>query len=157
MTTKSAGRGSSLPRPRIGKRDLERVTLALGRLARLRRQQTDAALPFSHISLLFSITDSPNQPPTVSELAATERVAVPTLVRALNQLQALGLVERSSESGDRRVRSVRITQAGLDEQRAQLRSSELWVAERISRLPAEDVALILAALPAMERLSELSG
>jgi DNA-binding MarR family transcriptional regulator len=49
---------------------------------------------------------------TMSELAVTLRVRTPTASKAVTRLAALGLVERQSDSGDRRAVRVRLTRKG---------------------------------------------
>jgi DNA-binding MarR family transcriptional regulator len=76
---------------------------------------------------------------TVSEVARSAQVAVPTATRALRALERRGFVDRRRDDGeDRRLVSVALTRSGhavLDEKRAWVRERQREIFEGLS--PAE--------------------
>lgn len=94
-------------------------------------------------------------PQRLCDLYAPEGVTQPAMTQLVTRLEKEGLAARGSDPGDGRVVVVSITEAGraLVQRRRDAQSRGL--AERLARLPEADRAAILAALPAMERLSDL--
>jgi DNA-binding MarR family transcriptional regulator len=102
-------------------------------------------------SVLATLRDT--GPRRVTDLAATESVAQPTMTTLVVRLERDGLVERGSDAADGRAVLVRITAEGL----ATLRRSSAARAEvlgaRLATLDAADREAIAAALPAFDRLA----
>jgi len=108
--------------------DQERFGLHLGLVARLWRAEIDRRLA------AFGLTQSRwltvlhlsrlAEAATQRELAEAVGVRGPTLVRTLDRLEAEGLIERRTEAGDRRTKSVH------------LRTGAVPVLERIERTAA---------------------
>jgi DNA-binding MarR family transcriptional regulator len=136
----------------ISHADLTRLRMTLGRLGRVLRQQTDDGLSYALISLLLSIARS--QPVTAGDLAASEGVTPPSVTRSLNRLLELGYVTREPDPADRRASLISLTDAGMKERAHLLRTREIWLTQHLTRLTAEDVEHLLAALPALERLCD---
>jgi DNA-binding MarR family transcriptional regulator len=136
----------------VSDKDLQRLRMVLGRLGRVLRQQTDDDLPYALISLLFAIAR--NEPVTASDLAASERVTKPAITRSLNRLTELELISREQHPHDGRASVIRLTAAGNAERRRILRSRDVWLSEHLSRLSADEIALLLAAMPALDRLCD---
>ena len=92
-------------------------------------------------------------PRRLTELATAEGVTQPAMTQLAQRLERDGLAERTTDPADGRVVLVRVTQAGRDllARRRAVRASHL--SALLSRLPADDQALIAAALPALERLA----
>jgi DNA-binding MarR family transcriptional regulator len=63
-------------------------------------------------------------------------------------------VTRDPNPEDRRAAVIRLTEKGDREREAILNDREVWLARHLSRLSEEDVQIIVAALPALERLVE---
>lgn len=131
---------------------LVRVRSALGQLSRSRRQENEFPLTFALRSVLFTIGERGDLPPTVSELAETERVTTPAISRSISRLESLGLVERVGDESDQRLSRVRVTDQGLDVQREILRTGDTWFTHRIDRLDNVEIAKLAAALPVLEKL-----
>ena len=92
----------------------------------------------------------------VSELARSEGVTQPAMTGLVNRLETEGRVRRSADPTDARAILVEITDAGrafVDARRAE-RIAVL--SGRVEQLSAADRAAILAALPALDRLSHLA-
>jgi DNA-binding MarR family transcriptional regulator len=94
-------------------------------------------------------------PQRLCDLYAPEGVTQPAMTQLVTRLEKEGLAERGSDPADGRVVVVSITEAGraLVQRRRDAHSEAL--ADRLQRLSAADRAAIVAALPAMERLSDL--
>src|SRR2546428_12607657 len=86
------------------------LRLAVTRLARLMRQQTDTGLSPTLLAALATIESC--GPLTLGELAGREQVAPPTSTKAAGGLEDQGLVARTVAPGDRRGGRVGITPAG---------------------------------------------
>jgi DNA-binding MarR family transcriptional regulator len=90
----------------------------------------------------------------LSELARAESLNPTMLSRVIADLVESGLLERSSDHGDRRAAWVRVTESGttLAEQMRRERTDALN--EALEGLPGEERRLIERALPALEGLAE---
>jgi DNA-binding MarR family transcriptional regulator len=94
-------------------------------------------------------------PQRLCDLYAPEGVTQPAMTQLVTRLEKEGLAARGSDPGDGRVVVVSITEAGRALVRRRRDAHSRALAERLARLPETDRAAILAALPAMERLSDL--
>src|SRR6478735_11070728 len=144
-------RGSVVPADVVGSADdLDRLRVALLRLSRRIRANSVGELTPSQFSMFVSVVKF--GPCTISHLAELEHVKAPSASKIVAALEGLGLVERREDPEDRRCSVIVATRAGhdyFDEVRVAGRS---WLASRVSMLDADDVGLIDAALPALERL-----
>jgi DNA-binding MarR family transcriptional regulator len=136
----------------IAREDLTRLRMALGRLGRVLRQQTDDGLSYALISLLLNIAR--NQPVTAGDLAIGEGVSPPAVTRSLNRLTELNLVTRQPDPDDRRASLITLTPEGKRERERLLETRERWLSEHLLRLSTEEIQMLLAALPALERLCD---
>lgn len=91
---------------------------------------------------------------TASELAARERVRLPSMTAIVNQMEADGLVTRAPDPRDRRCLQITLTPAGVEVARAAQAARSAWFAARLDQLPRAEVAAISQALPALEHLLE---
>jgi DNA-binding MarR family transcriptional regulator len=96
-------------------------------------------------------------PHRLTELASVEGVSQPAMTQLISRLQEAGLVERVTDSDDRRVVQVHVTAAGRSELefRRSIRTERL--AELLTRLDPAHHAALSAAIPAIDALSELVG
>lgn len=87
---------------------------------------------------------------TVSEVARTARVAVPTATRALRGLETRGFVDRErNDTEDRRLVTVALTRSGravLDEKRTWVQARQREIFERLSAEEQQTVTGALAAI-----------
>jgi DNA-binding MarR family transcriptional regulator len=132
--------------------ELTRLRMALGRLGRVLRQQTDDDLPYALVSLLFTIERT--EPVTAGDLAAGEGVTPPAITRSLNRLRELGLITREPHPGDGRASMIRLTAAGRAERRRILRRRDVWLSDHLRRLDAAELDLLVDAMPVLERLCD---
>lgn len=127
-----------------------RLRLAVTRVARRVRRHSAADMSPSRLSALTSIQR--NGPMHLSRLADREQISRSTLTRLIAGLEDDGLVERIADPADRRSWYVDLT----DECRVMLaaanRRADHYIARQLVALDAEDQRLLVAALPALERL-----
>jgi len=132
-----------------------RLRLSATRLARRLRQEADAGLTPSQLSAL-AVVDCKG-PLTLGSLAEHERVAPPSITKVVTRLEAEGLVERTSDPGDRRITWVSTSARGADLVAESRRRKTAWLAGRIGALDADqqqrlaDVLDVLDALIAEDR------
>jgi DNA-binding MarR family transcriptional regulator len=131
--------------------DAERLALVAGRLNR-RMQAATGGLSHGLLSALAAIAK--RGPLRLSDLAQLEGVSAPSMTRTVAELEARGYVVRSPDPVDGRAVLVAAADAGtaaiLDARSARARV----VAELLASLDEADAAVITAALPALERLTE---
>jgi DNA-binding MarR family transcriptional regulator len=128
------------------------LRLAVMRLARRLRQQTEGEITASQLSALASLHRL--GPLTLGALAAVERVRPPTMTRIVGHLEAAGLVVRRPAPGDRRSAQVELSPDGrelLDRSRTR---KDAYLAERLATLAPAEVAVLRQAAAALERLLE---
>jgi DNA-binding MarR family transcriptional regulator len=93
-------------------------------------------------------------PRRVTDLAAAEAVAQPTMTTLVGRLERQGLVERGPDPSDARAVLVALTAHGREALAAQGRARVAVLAARLDSLERGDRDALLAALPALERLAE---
>jgi DNA-binding MarR family transcriptional regulator len=130
-----------------------RTRLAVLRLARRLRQQMTAGITPSQQSALAAIEQK--GPLTLGELAGFENVQPPSITRIVGNLEASGLVERTTAVADRRVSLVQITEAGRAELGTIRSQRDAWLAERLSQLDADDLARLRDALAVLDKVLDL--
>ncbi len=121
----------SLYEPVLRRSDAEAIDLVastlLGRAARLTRLLMRSGaheLSRTEVGVLATLTDGPRR---ITELAATEALAQPTVTQLVDKLEGRGLVVRGRSGEDGRVVLVEITAAerprALEELRAEIRAN----------------------------------
>jgi len=91
-------------------------------------------------------------PQRVTDLAAAELVAQPTMTVLVNRLEQDGLVRKARDAADARSVLVEITDVGRA-QLTQVRAGRAAVLQtRLDRLDDDALAALAAALPALDRL-----
>jgi DNA-binding MarR family transcriptional regulator len=94
-------------------------------------------------------------PRRITDLAAVEGVAQPSMTVLVGGLERSGLVERRADPTDGRVALVAVTEAGSNYIRARRRAGAEAFVQLLEKLPADEVATLVAAIPALEHLREL--
>jgi DNA-binding MarR family transcriptional regulator len=130
-----------------------RLRLAVARLARQLRQTAESDLSPTQLATIATLDRT--GPVTLSELAALERVAPPSITRAVGRLVEAGLVARQPDPHDGRITRVSLTAAGraLLERNRSRRSA--WLATRLRELPPDEVERLAAAAEVLEHLAGL--
>lgn len=88
----------------------------------------------------------------VTDLALIAGVTQPAMTSVVRSLEQAGLVERQERADDRRVAHITITSGGADLLRIRRRAGAENFEQLIHKLPANEVATLIAALPALEHL-----
>src|ERR1700683_1790635 len=96
-------------------------------------------------------------PRRITDLAAIEGVAQPSMTALVSNLERAGLVERQGDAEDQRVVLVALTAAGADYLRARRRAGTDSFARLIAKLPAAEAQVLLAATPALQHLRDLDS
>ncbi len=96
-------------------------------------------------------------PRRLTDLAASEGVAQPSMTAVVTQLADLGLAERRADSADGRVVLIALSQAGQHHLRAMRRAGASVLTVLIDQLPEQESAALSAALPALRRLLDLAA
>jgi DNA-binding MarR family transcriptional regulator len=128
-----------------------RVGLLWGALLRA----DDAGLSRTGGAVLYSLREG--GPLRITELAAREGVAQPSMTGLINRLERDSLVERRPDPEDARACLVAVTERGVEllALRAALRTERL--SERVERLSAKERRALEQALDVLDRLVEPEG
>lgn len=94
-------------------------------------------------------------PRRISELAATEGIAQPSMTVLVTGLAQAGLVERRPDPSDGRAVLVSLTEEGRASRRRRRRAGAERLVRLIEKLPAGEQQALLAAGAALAHLSEL--
>jgi DNA-binding MarR family transcriptional regulator len=139
---------AGLSRPAI---DPARLRVAVLRLSRRLRKHDLAGLTPSQLSTLASVGVC--GPVRLGDLAAAERIAPSTLTRLVNVLEDRGYLLRQPAPDDARAFLVTMNDSGRDVlERIRAEATSL-LSEILSTLPADQLAALEAALPALEQLA----
>jgi DNA-binding MarR family transcriptional regulator len=129
-----------------------RVRLAVTRMARRLRQEAGGELSPSQASALATVER--HGPLTPSELAELERVRRPTATRVLARLAELGLIVRQRDPADRRSALISVAPTGRSLLRALRTRKTAYLARRLRKLDADELATLDRAATIVEDLLE---
>ncbi len=124
------------------------------RLTRKLRKRSQTELTMSQVSALSTIER--NGPMRVGELARREQISKSSVTRLVAKLEQTDYLERSVDPDDGRSFVVALTTHGHDLLAAARQRANDFLALQVGRLSDDDRRVILAALPALERLIALS-
>ena len=127
-----------------------RLRLAVMRLARRLRQQSEEGATPSMLSALASVERL--GPVTLSELAQAERVQPPSITKVAARLEEEGFITRSGDDTDRRITRIQLTKKGkrfIDQNRSR---KNAYLARGLGNLTPEDRATLNRALDVIDRL-----
>jgi len=149
---------ATAPAPRPPLSTLESVALAnrlrpaLLHLARhLRRELHFGAITGGQAEILALVSE--HRGIGINELAALVGISPPSMSNAADKLEAAGLLVRGREDpGDRRRVGLTVTAEGLRVVRSARTSRTAWLAERLGRLSAQQLAALDAAVDALEAI-----
>ena len=135
------------------------MRISISRLARrLRVEQRvgvggpDPALSDIQLAALSALER--HQAMTPGELADYEKVQPPSMTRVIAVLEERGLVRRSAHPTDRRQVVLTVTDEGRALVDRVRRRKEAWLTQRMHELSPEEVGILRAAAPILEKLSQ---
>jgi DNA-binding MarR family transcriptional regulator len=94
-------------------------------------------------------------PRRVTDLAAAEDITQPSMTKIVITLEQSGLIERRGDPTDKRVALVALTTAGANYLKTRRRIGTKAFIELLDELPDDEIATLLAAVPALEHLLAL--
>jgi DNA-binding MarR family transcriptional regulator len=128
------------------------LRLSVMRLARrMRAQRADTMLTLSQLAALATLDRHGALSP--GELAAHEKISPPSMTRLLGVLEADGLVERTAHPTDRRQVLLAVSPAGQELLKEDRRRRDVWLAQRLRDLDAEELAVLERAAGILDRLA----
>jgi DNA-binding MarR family transcriptional regulator len=138
-------------------RELTEQQLALGRALEqvttwLRRTRSTTDLSPTGLTTLDRLATG--GPARITDLAQREGVSQPGMTTLVHRLVERGWAVREPDPADGRATLVRITDAGRERITTYRARRAEEIAERMDTLSAEDQALLLAALPALQHLTD---
>jgi DNA-binding MarR family transcriptional regulator len=131
--------------------DVTRLRVAIARVSRRLRRHELAGITPTQLAALATV--EARGPLRLGDLAAVERIAPSTLTRMVTALEELGYVARCAVPGDARAAALSVTgpgRAALDRIRQE---TTAILADSLRTLPADQLAALAAALPALETLA----
>jgi len=125
---------------------------AVGRLSRrMRAQRAVTDLSLGQLAALRTL--DLHGPMTASELAAHEKVQPPSMTRIVAALESHGYLTRTPDPLDRRQVVVAASPGGKAMLAEERRRKDVWLSQRLRALDADDLAVLAAAVPVLEKLS----
>jgi DNA-binding MarR family transcriptional regulator len=139
--------------------NLTEERLALGRALEqvvtwLRRSRPVTDISATGLSLLDRIETGGAQ--RITDLAAREGVSQPAMTALVNRLEGGGWARRAADPADGRAILVDLTEAGHERLQQHRIDLTRRIADRLAQLDEADQAALLAALPALTRLTARS-
>lgn len=126
------------------------LRLAVTRTARRLRLQAGGPLSPTLTAALATVAN--HGPLTPSELAKREGVQRPTATKLVAKLEAEGYVVRTEDVFDGRSFVIALSDAGRDVLAEMRARKDVYLAERLDALPAEDHAVLARAAKLLEGL-----
>ena len=133
--------------------DVDRLRLVLLRLARRIRTNSSGRITPSQLAVLATIVR--HEQLTIGQIAEYEHVKPPSVSKIVGALELGGLVERRVDPLDRRCAHIAATPGGIAHLDGVRAAGRTWLAAQLATLEDHDLAVVGAALPALEQL--LSG
>ena len=132
-----------------------RLRMATARMARFLRQQDQGELPQGQTSALATIVN--RGPMTLGDVAARERIAPPSVTKAVEHLVGRGLVSRRTDPADRRVVLVEATPAGRELLETNRARRNEWLVHQLEQLDAAEIVQLGALLDVLEHLVDVGA
>jgi DNA-binding MarR family transcriptional regulator len=134
--------------------ELHRVLSNVCRVLGRRDANAAAAGDLTPAQLSILLTLWEHGPMRMTDLAAHERVRIPTATVAIHRLETTELVTRYSYPGDKRSVLVGITPRGHATRRKSLAARHAQLAAMLNELNADEQATLLEALAPLERIAD---
>ena len=132
------------------------LRISVSRLARRLRveRQAEGLASLSDTQLAALAVLDRHGPMTPGELAEHEKVQPPSMTRVIAVLEERRLVMRAPHLTDRRQVVLTVTEQGRDLVGQARRRRDEWLAKRLKELSADERAILRAAAPVLEKLSQ---
>ena len=132
------------------------LRISVSRLARRLRveRQAEGLVSLSDTQLAALAVLDTHAAMTPGELAEHEKVQPPSMTRVISVLEERGLVMRAPHPTDRRQVVLTVTEDGRALVSQARRRRDAWLAKRLKELTQEERALLRAAAPVLEKLSQ---
>ncbi|MBC7308794.1 MAG: MarR family transcriptional regulator [Actinomycetales bacterium] len=128
------------------------LRLACLRIARRNRFESVIEVAPHQAAVLISIERGSK---SAREIAAKEKISAPTVSRTIAALVEAGWVTRTVDPADGRRIVLAISDTGRRVLQETRRAREEWMSTRLNQLSEEDIELVRAALPVLERIARL--
>lgn len=165
MSDGSASRGTPPPDRRAKVSDMQSdaglatvLRISITRLARRLRVErlglggTETVLSDIQLAALAALERHDSMTP--GELAEHEKVQPPSMTRVIALLEERGLVRREPHATDRRQVVLTVTADGRDLVQRVRRRREAWLAQRLQELTPDELKILRAAAPILEKISQ---
>ena len=132
------------------------LRISVSRLARRLRveRQAEGLASLSDTQLAALAVLESHAAMTPGELADHEKVQPPSMTRVIAVLEERHLVMRAPHLTDRRQVMLTVTEAGRTLVLQARRRRDAWLAKRLKELSPEERAVLRAAAPVLEKLSQ---
>jgi DNA-binding MarR family transcriptional regulator len=132
------------------------LRISVSRLARRLRveRQAEGLASLSDTQLAALAVLDRHGPMTPGELAEHEKVQPPSMTRVIAVLEERRLVMRAPHLTDRRQVVLTVTEQGRELVSQARRRRDEWLAKRLKELSPEERAVLRAAAPVLEKLSQ---
>ena len=132
------------------------LRISVSRLARRLRveRQAEGLASLSDTQLAALAVLDRHGAMTPGELAEHEKVQPPSMTRVIAVLEERRLVMRAPHATDRRQVMLTVTEQGRELVRQARRRRDAWLAKRLKELSPEERAILRAAAPVLEKLSQ---
>lgn len=132
------------------------LRISVSRLARRLRveRQAEGLASLSDTQLAALAVLDRHAAMTPGELAEHEKVQPPSMTRVIAVLEERRLVMRAPHPTDRRQVVLTVTEEGRELVSQARRRRDAWLAKRLKELSAEERAILRAAAPVLEKLSQ---
>jgi DNA-binding MarR family transcriptional regulator len=134
------------------------MRISISRLARRLRVErlgfggTETVLSDIQLAALAALERHDSMTP--GELAEHEKVQPPSMTRVIAVLEERGLVRREPHATDRRQVILTVTDDGRNLVQRVRRRREAWLAQRLQELTPEELQILRAASPILEKISQ---
>jgi DNA-binding MarR family transcriptional regulator len=132
------------------------LRISVSRLARRLRveRQAEGLASLSDTQLAALAVLDRHAAMTPGELAEHEKVQPPSMTRVIAVLEERRLVMRAPHPTDRRQVVLTVTEEGRELVSQARQRRDAWLAKRLKELTAEERAILRAAAPVLEKLSQ---
>jgi DNA-binding MarR family transcriptional regulator len=132
------------------------LRISVSRLARRLRveRQAEGLASLSDTQLAALAVLDRHGAMTPGELAEHEKVQPPSMTRVIAMLEERRLVMRAPHPTDRRQVVLTVTEQGRELVSQARRRRDAWLAKRLKELSPEERAMLRAAAPVLEKLSQ---